>query len=285
MSSRENSQTESGLLVICNHEPDRSRAAEAARELAVPLLIQMAPADLSEPAFALVYAPEGWALHHTGRKAPGPVQVDFLSGAADHRRRYGGGKGQMIARAMGLRSGVYPRVLDVTAGLGQDGFVLASLGCRVHWLERSPLTYRLLEDGLLRARRQLQSPETDEAVALARVLDRLQLTYAQAADYLTQMSPADWPDVIYLDPMFPERRKSAQVKKQMRAFQQLLGKDGDADQLLPLALAKARYRVVVKRPRKAPALAGPSASHSLEGKSSRFDIYALHKLPDRLNAP
>lgn len=274
-----------GLVVICNQASDKARAAEAARELAVPLLFQLKPSDLTEPAFALVYEPEGLALCHTGRNQPGPVRVDFLSGAVDHRRRYGGGKGQMIARALGIRAGVYPRVLDVTAGLGQDGFVLASLGCSVHWLERSPLAYRLLEDGLLRARYWLeQMPRLDdaEAAALAEVFDRLQLTHAEAADYLARLRDSDCPDVIYLDPMFPERHKSAQVKKEMRAFQQLLGKDEDADRLLPLALAKARYRVVVKRPRKAPALQGPPPSHSLEGKSSRFDVYALRKLPQRL---
>ena len=274
-----------GLVVICNQVADKVRAAGAARELAVPLLFQLKPTDLTEPPFALVYEPEGLALYHTGRNQPGPVGVDFLCGATDHRRRYGGGKGQMIARALGIKAGVYPRVLDVTAGLGQDGFVLASLGCSVHWLERSPLAYRLLEDGLMRARRRLketQSLQDAEATALAKVFERLQLTYAEAADYLLQLDSSECPDVIYLDPMFPERHKSAQVKKQMQAFQQLLGKDEDADQLLASALTKARYRVVVKRPRKAPALQGPEPSHSLEGKSSRFDVYALRKLPEKL---
>jgi len=137
----------------------------------------------------------------------------------------------------------------------------------------------------MRARRQLEemaSLEDTEAQALVTLFKRLHLTYTEAADYLSQADSSDNPDIIYLDPMFPERHKSAQVKKEMQAFQQLLGKDKDADQLLPLALAKARYRVVVKRPRKAPALRGPAPSHSLEGKSSRFDVYALRKLPERL---
>ncbi len=40
----------------------------------------------------------------------------------------------------------------------------------------------------------------------------------------------------------------------------------------------AGKRVVVKRPRKAPVISGPAPSYSLEGKSSRYDIYAKKKL-------
>ena len=79
--------------------------------------------------------------------------------------------------------------------------------------------------------------------------------------------------MIYLDPMFPHRDKSSLVKKEMRVFQPLVGSDPDADALLDAALALATHRVVVKRPRKAPCLTGPAPGYTLEGKSSRFDIY------------
>jgi 16S rRNA (guanine1516-N2)-methyltransferase len=92
----------------------------------------------------------------------------------------------------------------------------------------------------------------------------------------------DWqgeaPQVIYLDPMFPHRDKSALVKKEMRLFRPLVGDDQDAPALLQAALALASHRVVVKRPRKAPIIDGAKPSHSLEGKSSRYDIYALKSL-------
>ncbi len=81
------------------------------------------------------------------------------------------------------------------------------------------------------------------------------------------------PQVIYLDPMFPHRDKSALVKKEMRVFRPLVGDDLDAPALLEAALALATHRVVVKRPRKAPIIDGPKPSHGLEGKSSRYDIY------------
>jgi 16S rRNA (guanine1516-N2)-methyltransferase len=80
--------------------------------------------------------------------------------------------------------------------------------------------------------------------------------------------------------MFPERAKSASVKKEMVAFHSLVGKDPDADGLLALALAAAKYRVVVKRPAKAPFLADAQPNYQLQGKSSRFDIYTIKKMPE-----
>src|SRR5690625_7768177 len=82
-------------------------------------------------------------------------------------------------------------------------------------------------------------------------------------------------DVVYLDPMFPERHKSAEVKKEMRAFHQLVGRDDEADDLLLSALGQARYRVVVKRPRTPPLLAQREASAPLRGKTTRTADSAL----------
>ena len=88
-----------------------------------------------------------------------------------------------------------------------------------------------------------------------------------------------YPDVIYIDPMFPAREKSGKVKKEMQLFHQLVGTDDDSSTLLPLALAVARYRVVVKRSVHAPFLADQKPGYSLKGKSTRFDIYPIKKLP------
>ena len=76
--------------------------------------------------------------------------------------------------------------------------------------------------------------------------------------------------------MFPPRSKSALVKKEMRVFHALVGSDDDADELLPAALRVARKRVVVKRPRIAPALEGARPSHVLAGKRNRYDIYVVN---------
>lgn len=266
------------LPVVCNHESCRITAAGLADSLQQPLLINADPEALTQTEFVVLCDEQGVALQQTGRKAPGPIRVLFTEGSVDHRRKFGGGKGQMIAKAVGVKAGVYPRVLDVTAGLGKDAFVLATLGCQVQLLERSPVVYALLEDGLRRGRLFARESDLD----LLEILQRMELLAADSRDYLAHLTDTQYPDVIYLDPMFPEREKTADVKKEMRAFHSLVGKDEDADELFELAVSKAIYRVVVKRPRKAPFVASHKPSYQLEGKSSRYDIYTLKKLPDSL---
>jgi 16S rRNA (guanine1516-N2)-methyltransferase len=221
-----------------------------------------------ETQFALQLGPAGLQLVELGPQAPGPVRVDFVAGAVAHRRLFGGGSGQMIAKAVGVQSGVRPIVLDATAGLGRDAFVLAQLGCPVTLIERQPLVAALLEDGLRRAQ---ADPE------VAQIVSRMQLLRGNAID-LMRVWVGDPPQVIYLDPMFPHSDKRALVKKEMRLFRPLVGDDHDAPALLEAALALATHRVVVKRPRKAPCVAGEQPGYALEGKAGRFDIYPKKSL-------
>ena len=218
--------------------------------------------------FALQLGAEGLQFVELGPQAPGAVRVDFVEGAVAHRRLFGGGTGQMIAKAVGVQPGVRPQVLDATAGLGRDAFVLASLGCAMTLIERQPLIAALLEDGLARAR---------QSVEVAPIAAQMRLLQGNAIELLSAWAD-EAPQVIYLDPMFPHRDKSALVKKEMRLFRPLVGDDLDAPALLAAALALASHRVVVKRPRKAPCIEGAKPSYVLEGKSSRYDIYAKKAL-------
>jgi 16S rRNA (guanine1516-N2)-methyltransferase len=246
--------------------------ADAAAALAATLgLPRVGDADL-----ALQVAADGLRLQALGPAAPGPVRVDFVAGALAHRVRHGGGSGQMIARAVGIQPGIRPTILDATAGLGRDAFVLAQLGCRLTLLERCPAIHALLEDGLQRARAAAEAAEASERMTLPPPADAIAAMRAWTGEP---------PQVVYLDPMFPHRDKSALVKKEMRLFRPLVGDDLDAAELLAAALALATHRVVVKRPRKAPALAGPAPGYVLEGKSSRFDIYPLARLRPMVAAP
>lgn len=272
--------TEQILPVVCNDSCCHAAAEALAARLQQELRINCDPRLITDVAFVLVYDQQGIALQHTGRKAPGPIRADFTEGAVDHRRKYGGGKGQMIAKAVGIKAGVYPRILDATAGLGKDAFVLASLGSHVQMLERSAVVHCLLADGLQRAQTFAAEQDPDLAVVLA----RLQLAAGDACAYMEDIAQDDRPDVIYLDPMFPEREKSADVKKEMRAFHDIVGRDNDAGELLERALLTANYRVVVKRPRKSPFVGNKPPSFQLEGKSSRYDIYTLKKLPESLKS-
>jgi len=222
----------------------------------------------TEPTFVFLLSCEGLSLAQVTEESLLSIHADFYSPTVSYRRHKGGGKGQMIAKAVGLNLGQTPTVLDATAGLGGDAFVLASLGCALTMTERVPEVRALLSDGLRVAKEWGAANDH----SLVDILDRMSLVESDAATYLQSLGD-DQPDVVYLDPMFPVRKKSALVKKEMRVFHQLVGTDPDADGLLELAIASAKKRVVVKRPRIAPTLASQAPSHALEGKSNRYDIY------------
>ncbi|ELR63318.1 SAM-dependent methyltransferase [Photobacterium marinum] len=223
-----------------------------------------------ESAFALVLTAERLELRKLDEPKLGAVYVDLAGGAVAHRRKFGGGRGQAIAKAVGLKGGVTPTVVDATAGLGRDAFVLASLGCKVQMVERHPVVAALLDDGLHRAQ---QDPEIGGWVT-----ERMSLLHASSHDALDKLAAdADFeaPDVVYLDPMYPHKKKSALVKKEMRVFQSLVGADNDADSLLVPALALATKRVVVKRPDYAEYLDQQKPSMAIETKKNRFDVYVI----------
>lgn len=242
---------------------DHSRVSEAqaiAERLALPFA-----AESNEPGLILRLTAERLELVQIGPDAPGPVYVDFVEGAMGHRRRFGGGRGQLVAKAVGVKKDKIPTVIDATAGLGRDAFVLAKLGCQVRMIERSSEVAELLSDGMHRAE---QDDEVREIIA------RMSLLVVDASHYLTELAEAERPDVVYVDPMHPERTKAA-VKKEMQLFRALVGGDEDDAALLQAALTAARKRVVVKRPRKSEAIPGPKPSLVYEGKSTRFDVYLI----------
>ncbi|MDG6778515.1 class I SAM-dependent methyltransferase [Thiomicrorhabdus sp. zzn3] len=207
----------------------------------------------------------------------GPVSIDFTGGKKQHRRQFGGGKGQPLARAIGLGSYDAPSVLDATAGMGGDAFVFATLGCQVTMVERSPIVAALLEDALNRARQPVENADNPpEDQELKGIIQRLSLVNADAADYLLSQKPEV--DVIYLDPMYPEKKKSASAKKEMKVLQHLLGPDLDSERLLDAALHTARLRVVVKRPAKAPTIAGIQPTAQINSPNTRYDLYSIKAL-------
>ncbi|MDX7998278.1 16S rRNA (guanine(1516)-N(2))-methyltransferase RsmJ [Xenorhabdus sp. Reich] len=212
---------------------------------------------------ALVLTPERLELRKRDEPKLGGIYVDFVAGTMAHRRRFGGGRGEAVAKAVGIKKDYLPTIVDATAGLGRDAFVLACIGCHVRMLERNPVVAALLDDGLQRGY------QNEEIGGWLR--ERMTLIHASSITALTDITPQ--PDVVYLDPMYPHKQKSALVKKEMRVFQSLVGADEDADSLLEPARALAKRRVVVKRPDYAEPLAGIKASAAITTKSHRFDIY------------
>ncbi|TYC59339.1 class I SAM-dependent methyltransferase [Marinobacter sp. BW6] len=251
---------------------DRFQAEALAESLGLDNLGVVRPRDVRDFPVLLFLDEQGLGLQVTGKGAPGPVRAEFVTGKMGYRREHGGGAGQLVAKAVGLqKTRATLHVVDATAGLGQDAFVLASLGCQVTLFERNPVIHALLADGLARAALN---------VDCAAIVERMRLLEGSSIDWLAQPD-TEAADIVYLDPMFPHRDKSALVKKEMQVFRTIVGDDEDSGQLLAGALERARYRVVVKRPRKAPVIDGPEPTTRIEGKSSRYDVYSIRALPSQ----
>lgn len=198
------------------------------------------------------------------------ITIDFLAGKSKHRRLQGGGKGQDLAKAIGLHKIKNPTVLDLTAGMGGDSFVLATLGASLSMVERNPVVHALLNDALERISLSADSE-------LQEILSRIKLINSDSFEALKNVNE-ELPDVIYLDPMFPPRTKSAQVKKEMQFFHDIVGDDNDSEKLLLESLQYAKKRIVVKRPRLAEKLTEVlQADFVITGKTTRYDIYLPKK--------
>ena len=238
--------------------------AVSARLLSTELQLPVHSSD-SEPASSLLMlTADGIELRSRNNRTQGPVRVDFLTGPVAYRRRSGIGISQPLARAIGLKNRSGLLITDATAGLGRDSFVFAALGCTVTLIERSAVIAVLLADGL---RRAAADPDIGQWVN-----DRMRLIQGDAASLFTSRSCPET-DVVYLDPMYPHRTKSALVKKEMRLLREVVGDDPDAPALLAAALNHARQRVVVKRPGTALPLSGPKPDFCIESKSTRYDVY------------
>lgn len=189
--------------------------------------------------------------------------IDFTSGAFRYRLAHLQGRNELIGKAVGYKRGSPLTVFDTTAGLGREAFLLAAMGCDVTLFERHPIVAANLEAALAQAK---LDPE------LAPIVARMTLHSQCAIAFLTLTPPTEFPDVIYCDPMFVPRTKSAAVKKELQQLQQLVGQDEDAEQLVSIAKQFAKKRVVVKRSLRSSYLTG-TPEYSLTGRSHRYDIY------------
>lgn len=261
------------LGLLCQTLTDR-RELLPPRHGRSPVTVDIRTPAAAKPAETVVLwlDGQGLGLQAIEKPLPAPVRVDFASDALRWRMAQGGGGGEAVVKACGIKpvnaGAARWRVLDATAGWGRDSWLLAHVGAEVQSCERSPVVQALLRDGLTRALATTQTAET-----AARI--RLHEGQAQAVLlHLRELPPAERPETVYLDPMFPHRDKSALVKLDMRLFRDVVGSDDDADDLLALARQVATRRIVVKRPRHAPDLAGVAPHQRMEGQSNRFDLYA-----------
>lgn len=202
----------------------------------------------------LVSTPEGLSLSD-GKNT---VRGDFTRLLPRVRR--GNLSRELLVHAVKVKGIGEPLVVDATAGLGEDSFLLAAAGCRVLLFEYDSVIFALLSDALERAKRD---PET------APIASRMTLFPGDSIPALPTLMPH--PDVVLLDPMFPERTKSALVKKKFQLLHQLERPCENERALFDAALAAHPKRIVIKRPAKGPYLAGVKPSYSLSGSAVRFD--------------
>ena len=190
------------------------------------------------------------------------LKCSFIEGPILHRLKYGKGRGQNLAKAVGMKFNKNRNIIDATAGLGYDSFILASLGAKVTLIERSQKMYELLQNGI------------NEGISfggeIEKIINRMELLFGDSKDILPKLTP----EVIMIDTMYKDRKKSALVKNNMRLVREIVGPDSDYIELLKVALNCAKNRVVLKQPRYAePIKEIRKCSHQILGKTIRYDIF------------
>ncbi len=187
-----------------------------------------------------------------------PLIIDFSR--IERRLKKAGRRTELLVQAVKPREGL--RILDCTAGLGNDALILAYLGCEVTLIERSRVISYLLEDAILRARAHH---------LLSRTAERMELL---CADSISVLASRSLPDVVYLDPMFPSKKGSALVKGPMQVLQRYLGPDLDSEKLLDAVLQSGVKKTVVKRPPRASNWnSRMRPAQVVESRNARFEIY------------
>ena len=190
------------------------------------------------------------------------LKCSFIQGPILHRLKYGKGRGQNLAKAVGMKFNKNRTIIDATAGLGYDAFILASLGANVTLIERSKQIYDLLKEGISEAK--LYGGE------ISKIVNRMDLLFGDSKNILPSISP----EVVLIDTMYKDRKKSALVKNNMRLVREIVGSDPDYIDLINVALNCASKRVVIKQPRYAEPLKDiKTCSHQILGKTIRFDVY------------
>jgi len=190
------------------------------------------------------------------------LKIDFVGGAVGHRFRSREGKNQALLKAVGFGRGLVPNVVDATAGLGRDAFLMASMGAKVTLIERSENIHAQLAKAMARA--------AAEGGDYAETIGRMTLLCGDSKYLLPGLAP----DVVLVDPMHPPRGNTALVKKEMRILREIVGVDADQTELMQVALACAKKRTVLKWPIRADPMPGiRPPSHQIIGKNTRYDVF------------
>ena len=253
-------------IVLASRFP---RQREKAAALAEKLGLSLQESHENRCKYHLVYTDIRLELQHnpgcTTQKEK-PVYIDLFPNGSIHQRLLTTSIKDPLCKAVGIKSGKRPSIIDTTAGMGMDGITLAWLGCTVLLIERNPVVHALLHDGI---RRAVEDWRFQKIIG-----NNLRLMEGNSTEILPHLSRAD---TVFVDPMYPETVKGGALnKKEMRMLREIVGGDIDSRELFLTALQTADNRVVVKRPKNAePISPVPKPSHRILMKSGRFDVYLL----------
>lgn len=171
---------------------------------------------------------------------------------------------ELLVRAARIKGLAEPRGIDATAGLGCDSLLLAAAGFHMTLYERNPVACAMLEDALRKA--------ADDA-RFAHAARHMHAIHGDSIEALEQCRGAF--DLVYLDPMFPEKRKSAATNKKFQLIHRIEAPCADEERLLQAAFEAQPRRIVVKRSAKGPYLAGIKPHYSIAGKAVRYDCFSF----------
>ena len=192
------------------------------------------------------------------------LRIDFTTPRMRRRMRESW-KNEPLLRAVGRKPGRAPAVFDATAGIGRDGFILAAHGCRVTMCEQNPLLAQMLAAAL----KQAQNSRDEKTAAAAA---RITLIHADSVTVLEGLPQNQRPETVYLDPMYPEKKKNALSGKEMQILKKLCGPSRDAE-LFRAAIHAATARVVVKRPKSAPNFLNHTPNLTIPTPAHRFQVF------------
>ncbi len=247
--------SDKSLVVYAAAKERVEEAEKLANHLGVSLVLEC----LKEDTLALVYDEHGLSL----TDGKNTMQGDFTK--MQKRLKKSNLQGEFLVKAARIKGFQGTQlIVDATAGMGEDSLLLAAAGFRVKLYEKDPVIAAMLRDTL---ERSAKIPELADAVS------RMELFEEDSILALNKMEEA--PDVVLLDPMFPERQKSALIKKKFQLLQQLERPCGDEEELLSAAICAKPRKIVIKRPVKGPYLAGRKPDYSLAGKAIRYDCFTF----------
>lgn len=239
-------------ITICvKKNGDRDLAGSMSRKLNVPV------GDSVGDGLTLLFDSKGVSLEGYGLSYQGDFE-NMLHRVTEGRLQH-----EMLSRvAKTDEKGL--RAIDATAGMGEDGFLIAALGYDVTLYEQNPVIAVLLKDAIRRAKKH---------PVLKDIAMRMHVVEGDSVELMPKC--VDRIDLIYLDPMFPKRQKSGLIGKKLQLIQKLEPPCSAETDLFAAAIGADPGRIIVKRPLKSPHLDGRTPNYMLKGKAIRYDCYVV----------